>query len=345
MSMNRFRGAVEWALMVALVLGAGALAQAQDQDTDDGPVIQIGKGDVQEPLNPERPGPTDGAIIDEPAAPKYWIGLVGGPIGPDHPLRAHVDIPEDQGMLVVEVVPDSPAAKAGVKTNDLLLRANDADLREMQDLVKLVITEGEKKGQIAVEVLRRGQRETVYITPEERPADAPRPQGGGFGRAFAPGFGMPGGVELPQDLLREFRDVPLEFRQFGPGVVVGGGGAGIANLPNGVSVSINKQGDEPTRITVKRGGETWEVVGDDPKSLEQLPEDLRPIIEQMLHGHSLPGMNFRQPGQGGLPELGDGRLRERLERMERRMQELQERLLGEQGPRADKPQGEAVETK
>lgn len=340
MSMNRFSGAVEWVLMVALVLGAGALAQAQDQDSDGGPVIQIGKGDVQESLNPDKPGPTDGAIIDQPTAPKYWIGLVGGPIRPEHALRAHVDIPEGQGLLVVEVMPDSPAAKAGVKTNDILLRANDNELHEMQDLVELVIAEGDKQGQIAVEVLRRGQRETVYVTPEERPADAPRPQRGAFGRGFGEGLG---GMGLPQDLLREFRAAPFEFRQFGPGVVLGGGR--MANLPSGVSVSISKQDNQPAQITVQRGDETWEIVGDDPKSLEQLPDDLRPFVEQMLHGPALPEMNFRQFQRGDLPEFGDGRLRERLERMERRMQELQDRLLGPQDSPADEAEGDSVETK
>jgi membrane-associated protease RseP (regulator of RpoE activity) len=323
--------------MVALVFGTGVLVQAQDEAAGDGgPVIQIGKGDAEAESEPFlKPAPTDGAIVDEPAAPKYWIGLVGGPIDAVHPLRAHVDIPEKQGLLVVNVVPDSPAAKAGLKQNDILLRANDIDLREMQDLVELVLTEGEKKGQIAIDVLRRGQRETVYVTPEVRPADA-GPQGG-IGRGFGTGFGVPGGVEIPQDLLREFGEMPFEFRQFGPGVIVGGG-AGAANLPNGVTVSIVKENDQPARITVKRGGETWEVVGDDPKSLDQLPDDVRPFVEQMLHGRPL-GMNLRGPGRAVLPDLGDGRLRDRLERMEQRLEALQERLL------APEDQGQGAETK
>jgi hypothetical protein len=82
-------------------------------------------------------------------------------------------------------------------------------------------------------------------------------------------------------------------------------------------------------------------VGDDPGSLNQLPEDLRPFVEQMLHGRPN-AMNFRR---GDLPEFGDGRLRERLERMERRMQELQERLMGDQSQTTDPPQPEGAETK
>jgi hypothetical protein len=318
MSKFSYRGAMQWALMVPLALGAGQFAFAQEEDAG-GPVIQIGKGDAEDLQNLSQPGLTDGAIVD-PHAPKYWIGLLGGTIGPDHPLRAHIDIPEHQGLLVANVMPESPAAKAGLKTNDILLRANGVELNEMQNLVDLVLTEGEKHGKIEVEVLRRGQRETVYVTPEERPADVAQPQLGGGPEIQ----GLPGGIN-PQDLLRE---MPFEFRNFGPGVILDGhGGVGIDEMPSGVSVSINKQDGQPARITVKRGEETWEVVGDDPASLKQLPEDLRPFVERMLQGRTMPGRNHHQPGEHMIPDFGDGRLRERLERMEQRMEELQERML------------------
>ena len=109
--------------------------------------------------------------------PKYWIGLLGGSISEDDPLRAQLDLPENQGLRVESVVPDSPAAKAGLKRHDIMLKANDQDLHEMSDLVELVVTEGAKKGQITLEVLRHNKRETVNLTPEERPANAPVPQG------------------------------------------------------------------------------------------------------------------------------------------------------------------------
>jgi membrane-associated protease RseP (regulator of RpoE activity) len=319
------------ALMVALVFGSGAIAQA---DKTDGPVIQIGRSDPDS-ATPKLPPPGDGSepgdqqLADEPAAPQYWIGIVGGPIGPDHLLRAHIDLPENQGLLVVNVVPDSPAAKAGVKTNDILLRANDADLHEMHDLVDLVVAEGGKQGQIAVDILRRGQHETVHITPQERPAGAAQSHGH-FGQAFGPGFRMPGGVELPQELLEQFSGSPMQLRSFGPGVIVGGG---LADIPNGVSVNIKKQDGQPAEVTVQRGKETWRVTENDPESLSQLPDDLRPFVEQTLRGRSL-DLNL-----GGadkmMPELGDGRLRERLERMEERMQELHERMMQRNAPADD----------
>jgi hypothetical protein len=344
MSMNFVKGTSTSALMAALVFGGGAVAQAQQDEQADGPVIQIGEADEGADVHGV-PAPNEGLNdpnvggVEQPEAPKYWIGLLGGKIMPDHVLRAHVDIPEDIGLLVANVVPNSPAAKAGIKQHDILLRANDADLHEMEDLVNLVISEGEKHGQITLEVLRKGGRETVYLKPEERPADAPRPQlgGGNFGEGFGGNFAGPEG--LPRQLMQEFGGrFPMEFRNFGPGVIVGEGGAGAAQLPNGVQISINKQEGHPTKITVTRGEETWEVTGDDAQSLKQLPEDLRPAVEQMLHGNG-PGFGFGGGGvgRGDMLEFGDGRLRERMERMEERLQKLMEQYEGRPAPQ---PQGE-----
>jgi hypothetical protein len=340
MSKIYLRGAVEWALMVALVLGAGAIAQAQNND-EKGNVVKIGEADNDEAQSNE--SGEEGAVssFQKQQAPKYWIGLLGGAITPDNPLRAHLDLPEGQGLIVASIVPESPAAKSGLKQHDILLRANDKDLHEMSDLVDLVLTEGPKKGQITLEVLRHNKRETVYLTPEERPANAPMPQPmtGGFG-ALGGGGGEFG---IPNELLQQFGDqIPMQFRNFGPGVIVGGGQA-AASMPNGVSVSISKEDGKPANITVKRGEETWNVVGDDPESLKQLPEDLRPFVERMLHGG---GMKMHMPNfehfQG--PGVGNGRLQDRLERMEQQLEELQKRLSGDHASAAQPNDGKA-ETK
>ena len=325
---------------------AGAIAQAnEDKNVTDGPVVQIGRGDVDQQI-PGRPKNTDGAIV-VPEMPKYWIGLLGGAIPADHPLRAHLDLPENQGLLVANIVPNSPAAKAGLKKHDILLKANDVDLHEMTDLVGLVASEGDKKAQITLEVFRRGNRESVYLMPEERPADAPvaqGPAGGGFGGVLGGEGGLPEG--FPQELLQQFGgdgNDPLAFRNFGNGMILGGG-QGVANMPNGVSVSVQKEGDGPARITVKRGDDTWEVMGDDAESLNQLPEDLRPFVEQMIHGNKGPVINLQGRERIQRFDGEDGRLRERLDRMEKRMQELMDRF-GQQTKPVEPPKAEDEQSK
>jgi hypothetical protein len=95
-------------------------------------------------------------------------------------------------------------------------------------------------------------------------------------------------------------------------------------MPNGVSVTMKKEGDQPAEITVKRGEETWTVTADDPESLEKLPEDLRPFVASMTQGPQMFRQRFNQfpMPQGAF----GGDLHERLEAMERQMRELEQQF-------------------
>jgi PDZ domain len=340
MSWSNLRGATEWALVVCLVFGAGAIAQAQDDAKSDGNVVKIGRPDE---ARPNLPTPGDEDDESRPAPPKYWIGLLGGPIPADNPLRAHVDLPENTGLLVANIVPKSPAAKAGLKQYDILLKGNDKDLREMKDLVDLVMSEGGKKGQITLDVLRHNKHETINLKPEERPADVETEQGevGGSWGPYQPRPGDPFG--RTPGMPRPGGPMQFNFRNFGPGVIVGG--EPFAGLPNGVSIRVEKKNDQPPHITIQRGNDKWEITGDDPEALKKLPDDLRPAVERMLHGGGLgggiggfglgaPGFPPQVPNMG--PGMDSNRLREQLERMEKRLDEMQRRMLGPENQPADK---------
>ncbi len=293
------QNSVEWALLVALVLGTGPMAQAHEEVA------------------------TQNA---DPPQVRYWVGILGAPVTPA--LRVHLNLPEEgEGLLVRGIVPKSPAEEAGLKKHDILLRGNDTRLQGMRDLAELVRVEGEKQGQITLEIVRRGQRETVWIKPVQQPAQA---EAHGFG---APRFGAhPPHAARPFPLGNregqfEFRDLERFFGRPGPG---------IAPVPNGVSIRIHKENDQPAHITVERGNETWEIIGDNPESLEQLPEDLRPAVAQMLQGQALPNRPLGPGGQGDqipdwqqfLPQMEHlpGRLgpelQRRLEGMERQMRQF-----------------------
>jgi len=196
--MKYLRGATEWTLMVALVLGAGAVARAQEQESGNPEkgVVQIGRSDKSD-SRPNLPPPGEQADDERPAPPKFWIGLLGGAIPADNPLRAQLDLPEKAGLLVANVMPDSPASKAGIKQHDILLKANNSDLHEMKDLIDLVMSEGPKKGEIALDILRHNKRATLALKPEERPADVRMPQGFPGGEGGSIGMGGPGIPGMP----------------------------------------------------------------------------------------------------------------------------------------------------
>jgi hypothetical protein len=187
---------------------------AQDEDVEER-IIQVAP-DTAENVS------GDEAVVNE--VPAYWIGLMGGPVTDE--LRAHLELPEDQGILVREVVPESPAAKAGVQQYDILLRAGDSQLSGMRDLVDHVAKAGESESAIKLDLIRRGRQETTEVTPEKRPERMAAVPGN---RDF--------NLQLPEGAEGQF---PFQFRNFGPDVLIGQAPFAAPHMPNGVSVTMKR---------------------------------------------------------------------------------------------------------
>ena len=100
----------------------------------------------------------------QPAPPEFWIGVSVSPVEPA--LRAHLKIPDGQGLIATDVVADGPAAKAELKVNDILLTMAGKPLRDQAGLVDLVQKNGEKT--VAVDIIREGARQTLQVTPQRR---------------------------------------------------------------------------------------------------------------------------------------------------------------------------------
>jgi len=301
---------------------------------EEGVVIQIGpdRGAGAERRERRRAARRDAAV----AVSRYWIGLGGGPLPEE--LRAQVDVPENAGVLVRTVAPDSPADKAGVQRFDVVLSAGGEPIDSLPRLAEVVGAAGEQGAAIELEVLRRGRRETIALTPVERPIDAaaaprraPRP-GGLFGPEGL--LGGEGLLDAPRSLLED--DALEGFGELIPQMA----GAGV-------SVSVQRQGDGPARVTVRRGGQTWEFNEGDEEAIAKLPDDVRPMIERMLQqngGAFQPG--FEGFGFGGpgfqLQLQGTDGLADRLRAMRERLNEMQ-RQFGVAPPDAAAPEGPAIE--
>src|SRR3954471_14603044 len=59
------------------------------------------------------------------------LGLTLTPIEPA--LQAQLDLSEEEGLIVQEVAPDSPASTAGLKKNDLVLTIDNRPVRSVDD--------------------------------------------------------------------------------------------------------------------------------------------------------------------------------------------------------------------
>jgi S1-C subfamily serine protease len=80
-----------------------------------------------------------------------------------------VSVQEDHGILILKVLPDSPAAKAELKAGDVIQKINNQDVTDANQVQSIV--EASKIGQdLPLEVRRSGQTVTVNVKPGILPA-------------------------------------------------------------------------------------------------------------------------------------------------------------------------------
>ncbi len=95
----------------------------------------------------------------------YWIGTPVAPV--DATLRSHLpDLAPDTGLIVTDVVAESPAAKGGVLKFDILVKVDDRSVNTNEALVKQ-IQESEGKA-LRMELLRASKTLVLTIIPEKR---------------------------------------------------------------------------------------------------------------------------------------------------------------------------------
>lgn len=113
-------------------------------------------------------------------AEKAWLGAQVQVIGPD--LAAAMKLPEEKGVRITAVAPNSPAQKAGFKTGDLLFKANgqviNASRPEDQSVFETLIRSLDVDDKVEFDAQRSGQPIKLAATLGKRPA------GEGDGRRF-----------------------------------------------------------------------------------------------------------------------------------------------------------------
>lgn len=265
----------------------------------------------------------------QPQPSGHWLGLECLPL--DAALRTHLGLAEGEGLIIEQVVPDSPAAKAELKRHDVVVKAGGTAIKSLSDLVKAV--DEAKENELALEIIRGGKPMTMKPTPAKRPE--------------------------PQDVLRrmpsendmrawmerfnrgEGQGGNFRYRIFGPGAVLPGTEKG---LPKDLSVSITRSGGEPAKITVKKGEQSWEI---SEKELDKLPEDVRPHVERLLGRGvlalpGLPPMPVSPPVVPQPPRRIDGdadkqlrQMMDQIDRLRKQLEDLQKSLPQQPKPPAN----------
>jgi len=95
---------------------------------------------------------------------RAYIGIAGG--GRPLPPRAATAVGREEGVEIMEVVDDSPAARAGIRSGDLIVELDGVPITDARDLQRLMV--GDVIGRsVSALVWRDGELRTFEIHPVE----------------------------------------------------------------------------------------------------------------------------------------------------------------------------------
>ena len=136
--------------------------------------------DAPPPPAAESPAAADAPAIkplrfDPPAAPKNlpeapataFLGVVTSDV--PEMLSEHLDLKAGEGIIVRSLMPDGPAAKAGIAVHDVITHVGDQLINSPEDLSKCIAAQkpGDK---VNVEIIHKGKPSKIDITLGSRPA-------------------------------------------------------------------------------------------------------------------------------------------------------------------------------
>ncbi|MGY6018821.1 S1C family serine protease [Streptomyces spinosirectus] len=107
-------------------------------------------------------------LLSEGRVRRAYLGLAGIPAPLPPPLRARTG--RSNGLRIVEVVPGSPAARAGLRDGDLLLTADGDPVTGAQALQRLMLEDAIGRP-LSLTALRSGALVDVVAVPVELVAD------------------------------------------------------------------------------------------------------------------------------------------------------------------------------
>jgi len=307
---------------IAVALGVIVMASRWSRADDE-------NGDAPPPAAAAVPADADAAhliqlVVSADNASSTWIGVLAVPAS--EALQAQLKLKDR--LIVQHVLPDSPAAQAGLQQFDILLKFGDQEITSLEDLMKAVRENLGRKTQVTL--LRSGVEQKLTVEP------AARPEVSIEAVVTEDGARLAGEALLNRIVTRTETGQPgsLRFGIVGPGLVAEHGDLADAlarlnpTMPENLSISISKKGSQPAKIVVERDEDRWEI---SEENLDELPEDIRPHVARMIGSQTIAGIHV-------IPRTGD--LRE-LSRPFSVRRQVQEHVRDEEADAESKPDGDS----
>jgi S1-C subfamily serine protease len=111
-----------------------------------------------------------GHLIKDGKIKRSVIGVAGQNVPLPRRLVRALGLLVDSGVLVAAIEPDSPASRAGLLEEDVIIGYDDHPIGDIDDLHRL-LTDAQVGRRVPLTILRRTETQVLEITPEEsRPA-------------------------------------------------------------------------------------------------------------------------------------------------------------------------------
>jgi serine protease Do len=98
-----------------------------------------------------------------------YLGVGIQPLSTD--IAAGLGLPKDRGEIVASVEPSGPAAKAGIKQGDVIVKINNLDVT-YDNTLSYVVANTPIGATVPIELIRDGQRKSINATIAQRPAES-----------------------------------------------------------------------------------------------------------------------------------------------------------------------------
>ncbi|RLG86441.1 MAG: serine protease [Thermoprotei archaeon] len=91
---------------------------------------------------------------------RAWIGIYTTPITSQ--IASYYGLPIKQGLLVVKVIPGSPAETVGIEPGDIIMKVNGNYIKSVSDL-KNYIEDSASRGYVVLEIMKRNRLMRIRV--------------------------------------------------------------------------------------------------------------------------------------------------------------------------------------